>query len=248
MLSILFMRLVACARPATSATAHFAQAEYWDRRYANDRGAVREWYNVTWDELRQLFVRSCPRGQLDILVTGCGTSPLGMELARETFVRRLVSTDVSPVLIQQMREKHPQLEWAVADVRDLRVFANESFDAIVDKGSLDALRGDGNMMNVEQMFMAYRRVLRPGGVAMIVTSCDIYVCEPQLLRYFESVTAEKLPKKNIKALKAKAAALFGAGFAVREYDIAYFCTREADHYQARGPRYTRGFWRNRAPG
>jgi ubiquinone/menaquinone biosynthesis C-methylase UbiE len=48
------------------------------------------------------------------------------------------SIDFSPVLIAQMKTKHPQLGWEVMDVRHM-TFADSSFDVAVDKATLDAM-------------------------------------------------------------------------------------------------------------
>jgi ubiquinone/menaquinone biosynthesis C-methylase UbiE len=44
----------------------------------------------------------------------------------------------SPVVIDQMKVKHPDMEWKVMDVRDL-TFQDSVFDLAIDKATLDAI-------------------------------------------------------------------------------------------------------------
>jgi ubiquinone/menaquinone biosynthesis C-methylase UbiE len=51
----------------------------------------------------------------------------------------VVNIDISPVVINAMKEKHPEMEWLVMDVTNLSAFDNASFDYALDKGTLDAI-------------------------------------------------------------------------------------------------------------
>lgn len=48
------------------------------------------------------------------------------------------SIDFSPVVIEQMQTKHPQLQWQIMDVRKMK-FPDASFDIAIDKATLDAM-------------------------------------------------------------------------------------------------------------
>jgi hypothetical protein len=48
------------------------------------------------------------------------------------------SIDFSPVVITQMKTKHPELNWEIMDVRHM-TFADSSFDIAIDKATLDAM-------------------------------------------------------------------------------------------------------------
>ena len=63
--------------------------------------------------------------------------------------------DISPLCIEQMiernKEKRPEQNWEVMDVRDLK-YENEMFDVIIDKSTIDAIMcGDNAHMNVAIM-------------------------------------------------------------------------------------------------
>lgn len=50
--------------------------------------------------------------------------------------------DFSEVVIQDMAARFSAkegIDWQVADVRDMKDFENDSFDAAIDKGTLDAM-------------------------------------------------------------------------------------------------------------
>ncbi len=55
--------------------------------------------------------------------------------------RNITNIDYSSVVIEKMRETHKSLEsmdWIVMDITDMK-FAAESFDVIIEKGTLDSL-------------------------------------------------------------------------------------------------------------
>ena len=88
---------------------------------------------------------------------------------------RIANVDISPVVMEHMREKHaslpPTVEWEVGDATRLTAHGDASFDAVIDKGTLDALMcGGESTKNTAAMAREMLRVLRPGGVFMMVRS------------------------------------------------------------------------------
>ncbi|KAI8451338.1 hypothetical protein BY996DRAFT_7307719 [Phakopsora pachyrhizi] len=57
--------------------------------------------------------------------------------------RSIVNVDASKVLIERMKLKNlelrPLMDWIVADVRELKDLKDQSFDIVIDKGTMDAL-------------------------------------------------------------------------------------------------------------
>lgn len=51
---------------------------------------------------------------------------------------KIINIDYSRIVIEQMLKKAPELEWIVMDMRNI-LFRQNSFDLIIDKGSIDAL-------------------------------------------------------------------------------------------------------------
>lgn len=83
---------------------------------------------------------------------GCGNSSMGYDMVQDGY-GNIVNLDFSPILIEQMKAKYPQpaLSWHVVDVRELAENADtpalggaSTYDAIVDKGTLDALTAETN--------------------------------------------------------------------------------------------------------
>ncbi len=95
---------------------------------------------------------------------------------------QVVNIDISPTVIDFMRAKYsgdnalpPSVTWAVADVMCLGSdFKDDSFDAVIDKGTADALMCGGDTSgNVAAMCAEMDRVLRPKtGVYITITYGD----------------------------------------------------------------------------
>lgn len=93
-----------------------------------------------------------PSKEGKVLMLGCGNSTMGFDMAQDGY-QNIVNLDFSNVLIEQMKNKYPQseLSWHVMDVRALAEHADTpilggagTYDAIVDKGTLDALTAETN--------------------------------------------------------------------------------------------------------
>ena len=127
-------QLRARARPETVHTSteddqkpSYADASYWNDRYAKKDDAF-EWL-CGWEQLEPLWWRRVTNATR-VLHAGCGTSLVGADLGA-------VNVDVSPECIDAMRKARPDGDWRVADCLALP-FADDSFDAVLDKGTLDA--------------------------------------------------------------------------------------------------------------
>ncbi|KAK1315614.1 hypothetical protein QJS10_CPA05g00121 [Acorus calamus] len=116
----------------------YGEPTYWDRRYRQAEGAF-DWYQKykALSPLLDLYLRR----DRPVLVVGCGNSTLGEEMVEDGYVD-VVNVDISSVVIEAMQKKYHdvfQLKYVRMDVRDMSEFESESFDAIVDKGTLDSL-------------------------------------------------------------------------------------------------------------
>jgi ubiquinone/menaquinone biosynthesis C-methylase UbiE len=158
----------------------FRDRSYWDSFFAKRGGASFEWYGE-WSDLRDAF-RAVVPDTARVLVIGCGNSELSERLF-DMGVGSIVSVDFSEPVIAEMRTRtasKPAMEWAVEDVRHLS-FASESFDVVVDKGTLDAIHPEGTeagRVDAELLLREALRVIRTGGA---------YVCVSLLQRHIREV-------------------------------------------------------------
>ncbi|CAI9119061.1 OLC1v1020725C4 [Oldenlandia corymbosa var. corymbosa] len=85
----------------------------------------------------------------------------------------IFNVDISAVVIQAMQKKYsswPQLKFMQMDVRDMSAFEAGSFDALIDKGTLDSiLCGGDSQENAGKMLKEVERVLKDGGIYFLIT-------------------------------------------------------------------------------
>lgn len=74
----------------------------------------------------------------------------------------VVEWDLS--VIAGAKERHPQLDLRRGDIRSLAEFAGESFEVVLDLSTLDHIQPS----SVSQALASYRRVLKPGGILLLV--------------------------------------------------------------------------------
>ncbi|XP_047095451.1 EEF1A lysine methyltransferase 4-like isoform X2 [Lolium rigidum] len=149
----------------------FGAAAYWDARYSSPstggkgRGGFFDWYQA-YPALRPIL-RACVPTSSRVLMLGCGNSLLSEDMVKDGY-EDIVNMDISSVVIEQMKEKHmdiPQLTYMQMDVRDMSLFADGSFDCVIDKGTLDAMMcGDDAPHGASRMLEEVARIMRPGGI------------------------------------------------------------------------------------
>ncbi|KAF8074922.1 S-adenosyl-L-methionine-dependent methyltransferase [Lyophyllum atratum] len=116
--------------------------EYWDHRYKQEaeEDAHFDWFK-SYADLAPFIRDLIPDKESRILMLGCGNSQLSEEMWEDGY-KRVVNTDYSSVVVEQMRHRHqnlrPEMEWHEMDVRDLQ-FDDNSFDVAIDKGTMDAM-------------------------------------------------------------------------------------------------------------
>jgi len=172
-----------------------ADAEYWERYYVRSlvrRGSLaREDCYCEPGELRRLLAdqQLLPGTSARALVVGCGTSGLSVELASDsggaTSSLEVTAVDCSPTVVGWMSDRHPGVEWLVADAASLEPAWQRRFALVVDKGLVGAASTRDAAASAEKPFRCnlgiasvaprgaallaeYRRVLRPGGWAVVV--------------------------------------------------------------------------------
>ncbi|CAH9085372.1 unnamed protein product [Cuscuta epithymum] len=107
------------------------------------------------------------------------------EMVKDGYVE-IVNVDISSVAIDMMRKKYEhvgELQYMQMDVRDMSLFPDDSFDSVIDKGTLDSLMcGTNAPISACQMLGEVNRILKPGGVYMLITYGDPTVRMPHLNR------------------------------------------------------------------
>ncbi|XP_022864779.1 methyltransferase-like protein 13 [Olea europaea var. sylvestris] len=163
-------------------TYNYGDALYWDARYIQDANCGSfDWYQ-RYSALRP-FVRKYISPTSRVLMVGCGNAVISEDMVKDGF-EDIVNIDISSVAIDMMRKKYeniPQLKYMQMDVKDMSFFPDESFDSVIDKGTLDSLMcGTSAPINAAQMLGEVSRLLKPGGVYMLITYGDPTVRMPHI--------------------------------------------------------------------
>ncbi|KAB2627488.1 methyltransferase-like protein 13 [Pyrus ussuriensis x Pyrus communis] len=74
-------------------------------------------------------------------MVGCGNAVMSEDMVKDGY-EDIMNIDISSVAIDMMISKYehiPQLKYMQMDVRDMSFFPDDSFDGVIDKGTLDSL-------------------------------------------------------------------------------------------------------------
>lgn len=154
----------------------FGSTEYWDERYTNNT-ATYEWF-LNWTHFDSIINDLLNQKTFEkVLNLGCGSSPLS-ENIREHF-NEIYNIDISSVVIDQMKKTYEQdskQKWIAMDCLNLDL-ENSVFDAVFDKGTLDAiLCGQDAQKKLMTCLIEIFRVLKTNGYFISVT-CGLFVPE-----------------------------------------------------------------------
>lgn len=148
---------------------NYGDADYWEKRYEEQQGNTFDWLE-DYENLK-CVIKELINPDSKVLILGCGNAELSEQMYEDGYVH-IDNIDISSVVIQQMKERNASkndMTWNVMDVRDLRFPAN-TFDIAIDKSTIDALLcGDSAYINVARMTKEVQRVLKVGGVYMVIS-------------------------------------------------------------------------------
>ncbi|KAJ9685569.1 hypothetical protein PVL29_017562 [Vitis rotundifolia] len=148
---------------------NYGDALYWDARYIQEAGSF-DWYQ-RYTALRPFVRRYIPTSSR-VLMVGCGNAVMSEDMVKDGY-EEIMNIDISSVAIEMMRRKHEhihQLQYMQMDVKDMSFFPDESFDCVIDKGTLDSLMcGTDAPISASRMLGEVSRLLKPGGIYMLVT-------------------------------------------------------------------------------
>lgn len=107
------------------------------------------------------------------------------------FFSNVTSIDISDVVIRQMQNLHkdsrPNLKYIKMDVFEM-AFPIESFNVILDKGTLDAIMPNDSVETqekIKQYFIEVERVLKVGGRYICISLLQKHILK-SILNYFPS--------------------------------------------------------------
>jgi len=108
------------------------------------------------------------------LIVGCGNSRLSEPMFSDGY-KDLWSIDFVETAIDIMKNRakrsFKELEdrYLIMDARNMS-FQDSTFDAVVDKGTLDAMMcGKNNLSNCSKLCTEVSRILKPGGIFILIT-------------------------------------------------------------------------------
>ncbi|KAM3142179.1 hypothetical protein pb186bvf_005602 [Paramecium bursaria] len=157
---------------------NYGEKSYWDLRYSLQDDELFDWledYNSLKPILMQIL-----KPEHQIMNLGCGNSELSEKLYEDGFTK-ITNIDISDRVIEKMKNRNRQtdMSFQVMDAMNM-TFANNTFDIIIDKSTIDAiLCGENAFLNVAKMlfeglqfnfmFKIVQRVLVDGGIYIAIT-------------------------------------------------------------------------------
>lgn len=157
----------------------YSSQEYWESRYQEVQG-FHEWY-CSYDNLKPLLEQKISLSH-SVLEIGCGDSPLLPGLAEAGHMGLLHGIDFSKSIILKLindQTKKSELciaaEYLEMDARHLR-YENDSWDIVLDKGTLDAMLCDKKtgLVNARELTGEACRVLKKSsGVIVFISHIQV---------------------------------------------------------------------------
>ncbi|XP_020975767.1 methyltransferase-like protein 13 [Arachis ipaensis] len=178
----LFVKLDQAAVPKT--LGDFTSKENWDKfftiRGTNDPF---EWY-AEWPEWPYPLLSHLPPNAdggdaaPQLLIPGCGNCGNSEHLYDAGYTG-LTNIDFSKVVISDMLRRNvrlrPHMRWRVMDMTNMQL-EDEIFDAVIDKGGLDALMEPELGPKLGNQYLSeVKRVLKPGGKFLCLTLAESHV-------------------------------------------------------------------------
>ncbi|PKA56225.1 hypothetical protein AXF42_Ash011154 [Apostasia shenzhenica] len=108
-------------------------------------------------------------------MAGCGNALMSEDMVKDGYID-IMNIDISSVVIKIMRKRCAhiqQLKYIQMDIREMSFFEDQTIDSVIDKGTLDSLMCGGDAsLSVSLMLEEVNRLLKPGGIYMLITYGD----------------------------------------------------------------------------
>jgi hypothetical protein len=165
----------------------YSSENYWEKRY-KDGNIDHEWY-FSYDLLSplisSLFEKTSSHAALEI---GCGDRPLLAELNNDFPLWSTHAIDYSQNAIDAAKSRCSRTAFSKMDARKLS-FPSDSFDFVIDKGTIDAMMSDDNLAtakrNVTKIIKEVLRVMKFPGSFMLISHVQMDSAEYEVL--FEDI-------------------------------------------------------------
>ncbi|XP_029988019.1 eEF1A lysine and N-terminal methyltransferase [Sphaeramia orbicularis] len=147
----------------------FSSAEYWEKFFKKRGDKAFEWYG-DYNKLCGMLHKYM-KVQDKVLVVGCGNSELSEQLY-DVGYKHLINIDISETVITHMSqrnaERRPGLTFQQVDATKTP-YEDASYQAVLDKGTLDAMASEEEGALARSMLTEMSRVLSIGGRYVCVT-------------------------------------------------------------------------------
>ena len=180
--------------------AKYEKHEYWEERYTRDTEPF-DWYQ-NWSGIKDVLGQYITPNQ-QILHVGCGNSRLSEEMLDDGYLNS-INIDISQVVVKAMQEKYrdkTSIRYLQMDCRNMD-FEEKTFDAAIDKGTLDAiLYGESSANHAYKMVSEVHRVLSPNGVYVVISHAQPLLRYPYLDKpeFNWKITVHQVQKKTISS-------------------------------------------------
>jgi len=147
------------------AQTQYGDQTYWEARFKGEDEF--DWYHKWAPELKTLLENHglAQKKSGRILVVGCGNSSMSRDMCDDGY-EHIENIDFSVTVIQKMKAKNAarNMTWYEMKVTDMHMFADEIFDAVIDKGCIDCVMcAPQSTANCTTALENISRVLKPGG-------------------------------------------------------------------------------------
>ena len=147
---------------------NYADKEFWNARFTSEK--KNDWY-IMWKEFKPYIDSMATAKDIPILNVGCGNSYISIDMWKDGF-SNVVNIDISDKAVEMMSSQAESLgvktQFLEMDATKM-TFPDDSFEAVIDKGTLDALNcALDNQLSYDLVREMYR-VCRVGGRVFIVT-------------------------------------------------------------------------------
>lgn len=219
---------------SSSKAARFWDAWFRELEPKGEADSQREWI-IDPEAVVRLLPWAVKEPLEQILEVGCGGSALGEHIQNAFVAAEVVGIDISPVAVELSSNRYAGrsgLSFRCMDALNLS-FADESFDMVIDKGLLDTLqfrrKYKENRPQRERLLREVHRVLRPGGVYLIITP----KARIQFLR--DAVPWREVKKFDGSVTPSGGKGCFLDGGHVKEHAYAHACYKAIVTAEVSGP-------------